>query len=163
MLGIHGVGRDAGRRTTWPTSPASCPCRAPGPRWAARRQPRLGLAEAPGVGAGRLRTAARGPPPPHGRPLGSGRTTVAAFDLTFSAPKSASVLFALGGEDTARRVVAAHERSGGRRTGVPGASRRHGEPAIGPNGSSSRPPGSSPGGSPTASTATAIRTCTAMS
>ena len=34
--------------------------------------------------------------PVTGQPLGSGRTTVAAFDLTFSAPKSASVLFALG-------------------------------------------------------------------
>jgi conjugative relaxase-like TrwC/TraI family protein len=33
---------------------------------------------------------------------------VAAFDLTFSAPKSASVLYALGGETVARSVVAAH-------------------------------------------------------
>ena len=36
---------------------------------------------------------------------------MAAFDLTFSAPKSASVLFALGGEAVARRVVAAHSEA----------------------------------------------------
>jgi conjugative relaxase-like TrwC/TraI family protein len=34
---------------------------------------------------------------------------VSGYDLTFSAPKSASVLFALGGEDAARRVLAAHD------------------------------------------------------
>jgi conjugative relaxase-like TrwC/TraI family protein len=33
---------------------------------------------------------------------------VCGFDFTFSAPKSASVLFALGGEDVARRVVEVH-------------------------------------------------------
>ena len=32
----------------------------------------------------------------------------AAFDLTFSAPKSASVLFALAGAETARTVLAVH-------------------------------------------------------
>jgi conjugative relaxase-like TrwC/TraI family protein len=47
--------------------------------------------------------------PGTGRRLGSGRSTVAGLDLTFSAPKSASVVFALGGGDTARRVVAAHD------------------------------------------------------
>ena len=40
--------------------------------------------------------------------LGTGRTSVAAFDLTFSAPKSASVVFALADTDAARAVVAAH-------------------------------------------------------
>ena len=40
--------------------------------------------------------------------LGSGRASVAAFDLTFSAPKSVSVLFALAGAEAARTVVAAH-------------------------------------------------------
>ena len=40
--------------------------------------------------------------------LGSSRTTVAGYDLTFSAPKSASVLFALGGRDVAHQVLAAH-------------------------------------------------------
>jgi conjugative relaxase-like TrwC/TraI family protein len=49
--------------------------------------------------------------PGTGRPLplptGGGRR-VAGYDLTFSAPKSASVVFALGGEEVARTVVAAH-------------------------------------------------------
>jgi conjugative relaxase-like TrwC/TraI family protein len=36
---------------------------------------------------------------------------VAAFDLTFSAPKSASVLFALGGPEVADAVVAAHRQA----------------------------------------------------
>ena len=39
--------------------------------------------------------------PRRGTVLGSGRTGVAAFDLTFSAPKSASVLFGLGGPEVA--------------------------------------------------------------
>jgi conjugative relaxase-like TrwC/TraI family protein len=42
------------------------------------------------------------------RLIGSGRTGVAANDLTFATPKSVSVLFGLGGEDVARRIVAAH-------------------------------------------------------
>jgi conjugative relaxase-like TrwC/TraI family protein len=46
--------------------------------------------------------------PRSGHRLTSGRATVAGLDLTFSAPKSVSVLFALGGADTARRIVAAH-------------------------------------------------------
>jgi conjugative relaxase-like TrwC/TraI family protein len=43
--------------------------------------------------------------PPHGR------TRVAAFDLTFSAPKSVSVLFAIGDEEMSRALVEAHERA----------------------------------------------------
>jgi conjugative relaxase-like TrwC/TraI family protein len=43
--------------------------------------------------------------PPHGR------TRVAAFDLTFSAPKSVSVLFAIGDEEMSRSLVEAHERA----------------------------------------------------
>lgn len=39
---------------------------------------------------------------------GAGVRRVAAYDLTFSAPKSASVVFALGGEEAALSVVAAH-------------------------------------------------------
>jgi conjugative relaxase-like TrwC/TraI family protein len=41
--------------------------------------------------------------PPHGR------ARVAAFDLTFSAPKSVSVLFATADEDTSAALLAAHE------------------------------------------------------
>ena len=47
----------------------------------------------------------------------SERATVLGFDLTFSAPKSVSVVFALGGEEAARHVVTAH------REGVQGALR----------------------------------------
>jgi conjugative relaxase-like TrwC/TraI family protein len=38
-----------------------------------------------------------------------GRSKVAAFDLTFSAPKSVSVLFAVGGPALSRALVEAHE------------------------------------------------------
>jgi conjugative relaxase-like TrwC/TraI family protein len=39
------------------------------------------------------------------------RTKVAAFDLTFSAPKSVSVLFAIADEDVSAAVLEAHERA----------------------------------------------------
>ncbi|MGI8862969.1 MAG: MobF family relaxase [Solirubrobacteraceae bacterium] len=45
--------------------------------------------------------------PPHGR------TRVAAFDLTFSAPKSVSVLLAIAEEGTSHALVVAHERAVG--------------------------------------------------
>jgi conjugative relaxase-like TrwC/TraI family protein len=47
--------------------------------------------------------------------MGSGRAHVAGVDLTFSAPKSVSVLFALGGAEVATSVAEAH------RTAVSGA------------------------------------------
>ena len=40
-----------------------------------------------------------------------GRTKVAAFDLTFSAPKSVSVLFAIADEHTAAALMEAHRRA----------------------------------------------------
>ena len=43
--------------------------------------------------------------PPHAR------TKVAAFDLTFSAPKSVSVLFAVADEETSAALLEAHERA----------------------------------------------------
>jgi conjugative relaxase-like TrwC/TraI family protein len=43
-----------------------------------------------------------------GHRLRSDRATVRGFDLTFSAPKTASVVFALGGGEVARQVLAAH-------------------------------------------------------
>ncbi len=43
--------------------------------------------------------------PPHGR------ARVAAFDLTFSAPKSVSVLYAVGEETVARALSEAHDRA----------------------------------------------------
>src|SRR5271165_7086093 len=104
MLGIHAVGR---HRTDYylsdlaPELPASEPA-----RWAGGAAAGLGL-EGPLDPAGFHRLL-QGRHPRTGAPIGSGRTTVAAFDLTFSAPKSVSVVFALGGEAAARRVVAAH-------------------------------------------------------
>ncbi|MBV9948370.1 MAG: relaxase domain-containing protein, partial [Myxococcales bacterium] len=40
-----------------------------------------------------------------------GRTKVAAFDLTFSAPKSVSVLFAISDETVSSALLAAHEKA----------------------------------------------------
>jgi conjugative relaxase-like TrwC/TraI family protein len=40
-----------------------------------------------------------------------GRTKVAAFDLTFSAPKSVSVLFAIADEQTSEAMLEAHRRA----------------------------------------------------
>ncbi len=47
--------------------------------------------------------------PSTGVRLRRGNARVCAFDLTLSAPKSVSVLWALGDPDTAAAVVAAHE------------------------------------------------------
>lgn len=53
--------------------------------------------------------------PATGEPLGlisvSGRGSVPGFDLTFSAPKSVSLLRALGGREVGAEVKAAHQRS----------------------------------------------------
>ncbi len=104
MLGIHGVGRDG---TDYYLSDLAheLPVWGHG-RWVGSAAADIGLTGPvePDVFRGLL----QGRHPGTGRVLGSGRTTVAAFDLTFSAPKSASVLFALGGADTARVVVAVH-------------------------------------------------------
>jgi conjugative relaxase-like TrwC/TraI family protein len=62
-----------------------------------------------------LRAVLDGRHPTAGHRLRSDRASVLGFDLTFSAPKSASVVFALGGEEVARHVVTAH------REGVRGA------------------------------------------
>jgi conjugative relaxase-like TrwC/TraI family protein len=53
--------------------------------------------------------------PASGEPLGlravAGRGPVPGFDLTFSVPKSVSLIWALGGTEVAAKVKAAHERS----------------------------------------------------
>ncbi len=53
--------------------------------------------------------------PATGEPLGlravAGNGAVPGFDLTFSAPKSVSLTWALGGEEAAAEVKAAHQRS----------------------------------------------------
>jgi conjugative relaxase-like TrwC/TraI family protein len=46
------------------------------------------------------------------RPMGA-RSTVAGFDLTFSAPKTVSVLFAIDDEAVASALLASHERAVG--------------------------------------------------
>jgi conjugative relaxase-like TrwC/TraI family protein len=104
MLGIHGVGRDKADYYLADLA-RELPLSGPG-RWAGTAAAGLGLAgPVDPVGFRRL---LEGRHPATGKVLGSARTTVAAFDLTFSAPKSASVLFALGGADAASAVVAAH-------------------------------------------------------
>jgi conjugative relaxase-like TrwC/TraI family protein len=104
VLGIHGVGRDGA--DYYLSDPArELPVPAPG-QWAGSAAAGIGLAGP--VDPEEFRRLLQGLHPHSGHPLGSDRVTVAAFDLTFSAPKSASVLFGLGGADTARRIVAAH-------------------------------------------------------
>ncbi len=105
MLGIHGVRRDG---ADYYLSDLGRELPAPVPaRWIGTAAAGLGLAgPADAVGVRRLLS---GQHPATGRPIGSSRVTVAAFDLTFSAPKSASVLFALADQDAARRIVDAHE------------------------------------------------------
>src|SRR5690349_1355934 len=63
------------------------------------------------VEATALRRVLDGLDPQDGSPLrnAASRVRVAGFDLTFSAPKSVSVLFALGDEEMRSRVRAAHD------------------------------------------------------
>ena len=105
MLGIHGVGGDGA--DYYLSDPAlELPAHV-APSWIGAAAAGLGL-------EGVLRPAdferlLRGDLRPGSGPGGrSARTSVAAYDLTFSAPKSASVLFALGGRDVANGVVAVH-------------------------------------------------------
>jgi deazaflavin-dependent oxidoreductase (nitroreductase family) len=81
------------------------PVTGPG-RWVGTAATGLGLTGS--VQPDDFRCLLQGRHPRTGVGLGSGRVSVAAYDLTFSAPKSASVLFALGGADVADAVVAAH-------------------------------------------------------
>jgi conjugative relaxase-like TrwC/TraI family protein len=74
--------------------------------WCGRAAEGLGLRGA--IDPGQLRAVLDGRHPTSGHRLRSERATVLGFDLTFSAPKSVSVVFALGGEEVARHVVAAH-------------------------------------------------------
>ena len=60
-----------------------------------------------------LRRVLRGNDPWSDEPLrtGRGRATVAGFDLTFSAPKSVSVIFGVGDPDVTAAVRQAHEQA----------------------------------------------------
>src|SRR5580692_224164 len=60
-----------------------------------------------------FRSVLGGRNPATGKLLRSARTTVLGYDLTFSPPKSVSILFALGGEEVAREVLAAHRAAVG--------------------------------------------------
>ncbi len=71
----------------------------------------LGLEGA--VGGRALAAVLSGRHPGTDRALTAGRCTVGGFDLTFSAPKSVSVLFALGHDEMAAEVVAAHRSAVG--------------------------------------------------
>lgn len=75
-------------------------------RWAGTAAEGLGLAGRPTPRA--FVSLLSGRDPRTERPLGTWATKVAAYDLTFAAPKSASVLFALGDEGAARAVLSAH-------------------------------------------------------
>ena len=105
MLGVHGVGRD-GADYYLSDLARELPEPVPG-RWTGAPAAAVGLERALDPEA--VPPAAPGGASPRtGQPMGSGRASVAAFDLTFSAPKSASVLFALGGEEAAAVVAAGH-------------------------------------------------------
>src|SRR5579859_3007245 len=96
-------------------------------RWVGTAAAGLGLDSAGPADPAQFRSLLSG----HRLPLHAGRW-VAGYDLTFSAPKSASTVFALGGADVAHQVVSAHiEAVGGalrylERHGV-GAVRSRGE------------------------------------
>ncbi len=104
MLGIHRIG--AGRADYYLSDLATELPVPGGARWAGGAAVGLGL-EGP-VDADRFRLVLESRHPWSGRPMGSGGAQVAGVDLTFSAPKSASVLFALGGPEVASRVADAH-------------------------------------------------------
>ncbi len=104
MLGIHGIGRDKADYYLADLA-RELPVAGPG-RWAGKAAQGLGL-DGP-VQSAAFTGILEGRRPRTGAVLGSGRASVAALDLTFSAPKSVSVLFALAGADAACAVVAAH-------------------------------------------------------
>ncbi len=107
MLGIHGIGRD---RADYYLSDLAreLPVAGPG-QWAGRAAEGLGLTGP--VRPDEFRRLLESRHPRTGVVLGSGRVSVPALDLTFSAPKSASVLFALAGAEAARTVVAVHDQA----------------------------------------------------
>ena len=79
-------------------------------RWMGSASVLLGLEGE--VDAPDLRAVLEGRSPVDGtRLIQARKDRVPGFDLTFSAPKSVSVLFGLGDPDTVRTVRAAHDRS----------------------------------------------------
>ena len=103
MLGIHRVRLDG---ADYYLSDLGAELPVPVPvRWAGRAAEGLGLTGA--VAATEFRAILSGQHPATGRVLRPGRASVAGYDLTFSAPKSVSVLFGLGDPDVARAVLVA--------------------------------------------------------
>ena len=80
---------------------------APG-AWVGAGASRLGLSGS--VDAAALRTVLAGSLP-GGEPLRAAAVKVAGFDLTFSAPKSVSVLFGIGDEEVTAAVRGAHDHA----------------------------------------------------
>jgi conjugative relaxase-like TrwC/TraI family protein len=81
-------------------------------RWLGQGAERAGLAgEVDAVGLERLFAHARHPTSDDalGRPFGAGKAAVAGYALSFSPPKSVSVLWALGPEAVADQVRAGHD------------------------------------------------------
>lgn len=76
-------------------------------RWLGSAAGRLGLAGE--VDAVDLRTLLRGVDPSTGEQIARNNRKVAALDLTLSAPKSVSLLWAFGDAETAGAVIAAHD------------------------------------------------------
>src|ERR1700690_4112210 len=107
MLGVHGIGRD---RADYYLSDLAreLPVAGSG-QWVGRAAEGLGLTGP--VQADEFRRLLESRHPRSGVVLGSGRVSVPAFDLTFSAPKSVSVLFALGGANAGRPAGAWHDQA----------------------------------------------------
>ncbi|MDP9335167.1 MAG: relaxase domain-containing protein [Actinomycetota bacterium] len=78
-------------------------------RWIGSGAGELGLAGE--VDDDEFRTVLSGADPSTGDRLRRGNAHVCAFDLTLSAPKSVSLLWALGDTDTAAAVIEAHEHA----------------------------------------------------
>ncbi len=81
---------------------------APG-EWAGRCAASLGLEGE--VDSDDFRALMGATDPRDGQPLAEGRGSVAAFDLTFSAPKSVSVLYAVADDRTSRALRDAHDEA----------------------------------------------------
>jgi conjugative relaxase-like TrwC/TraI family protein len=77
-----------------------------GGEWAGAAAARLGLHGA--VDPARFDYLLQGRHPETGHQLGATRVKVLAYDLTFSAPKSTSVVFGLGGEEAAHQILEGH-------------------------------------------------------
>ncbi len=95
---------------------------APG-RWIGSGASEIGLRAGEDVTADGFMLLMRGVNPLDGsvlRRMGE-RSKVAAIDLTFSAPKSVSVLFAVGGRELSDGLAAAHDAAVAAAVGVPGA------------------------------------------